>query len=130
MSEKLKHGYRLPAAGEEDIRACEARLKVKFPEDYRAFLLASNGFNDDVGDRYLILWNIEELAGGDDYDIFEPRSDGFLIGSNGGPTAYAYVDGNYMSVPFVFAGAWQDEARILGRNFEEFVTAIENGEGW
>ena len=130
MTEKLKHGYRLPAAREEEIRACETGLNVTFPDDFRAFLSASNGFNDDVGDRYLILWTIDELAGGGGYEVFEPGGNRFLIGSNGGPTAYAYADGNYISVPFAFSGSWQDEARVLGRSFEAFVTAIENGEGW
>lgn len=130
MLEKLRHGYQLPGASEAEIRSCEARLKIVLPEDYKAFLNASNGFNDDMGQGYLVLWSTGELADADGYEIFEFHSDRFLIGSNGGPTAYGIMGGNYIAVPFVVAGPWKDEVRILGSNFAEFITAIENGEGW
>lgn len=130
MLKNLGHGYQLPGASEDEIRACENSLKISLPDDYRAFLKASNGFNDTVGDGYLVLWGTDELAEADGYEIFEFGRDRFLIGSNGGPTAYAIIDGNYISVPFVAAGHWEDEVRILGSNFAEFIGAIEKGEGW
>jgi hypothetical protein len=130
MPEKLRHGYQLPGASEEDIHACEARLRISLPDDYKAFLKASNGFNDYVGQGYLVLWRTGELAEADGYEIFEFQSDRFLIGSNGGPTAYGMMGGNYISVPFVAAGPWEDEVRILGGSFAEFIAAIESGEGW
>lgn len=74
------------------------------PEDYNAFLRISNGFNDEVGAGYLVLWSVAELARVDGYDLFEFQSDRFLIGSNGGPTAYGIIGRDYISIPFVFAG--------------------------
>lgn len=130
MTDKLKYGYQLPGANDGEIAALEARLQVSLPDDYRAFLRASNGFNDDVGKGYLVLWRLDELAGGADYGIFEPGAGHVLIGSNGGPTAYGIVDDNYVAIPFVAAGPWRDELRHLGGSFEEFVAAIEEGEGW
>lgn len=56
--------------------------------------------------------------------------DQLLIGSNGGPTAYSFVRGDYISIPFVFAGDWLNEVRVLGRSFEAFIEAIEHGDGW
>jgi hypothetical protein len=128
--EKLKHGYQLPGASEDEILGCEAKLSISLPDEYRVFLKTSNGFNDDVGHGYLVLWSVDELAAADAYGIFEFRNERFLIGSNGGPTAYGVIDGNYISLPFVAAGAWEDEVRILGGNFAEFITAIETGQGW
>lgn len=130
MLERLGHGFQLPGASKDEIRACESRLKISLPEEYKTFLKASNGFNDMVGAGYLVLWGTGELAEADGYEIFEFGKDRFLIGSNGGPTAYGIVDGNYISVPFVAAGPWEEEVRILGSNFAEFITAIESGEGW
>jgi hypothetical protein len=130
MRESLKAGYQLPAASSAAIATCEARLDIALPEDYRQFLTVSNGFNDDVGKGYLVLWSLEELAQGKDYDIIPPAPNRFLIGSNGGPTAYGIIDGHYIAIPFVSSGRWEDESRLLGENFEEFITAIERGDGW
>jgi len=105
-------------------------LRIAFPDNYKAFLSISNGFNDEVGQGYLALWSIEELSWAGGYKLFELRPHRFLIGSNGGPTAYGIIDGNYISVPFVFAGQWGDEVRVLGNSLEAFIAAIESGEGW
>ncbi|ECI7685959.1 SMI1/KNR4 family protein, partial [Salmonella enterica subsp. enterica] len=87
-------------AAPDAIAACERRLGVTFPADYRAFLLRSDGFSDDVGKGYLVLWSVAEVGGADAYE-FHPVAPGrFLIGSNGGPTAYAVHDGRYVSIPF------------------------------
>ena len=56
--------------------------------------------------------------------------DQLLIGSNGGSTAYGFVRGDYISIPFVFAGDWLNEVRVLGRSFEAFIEAVEHGDGW
>jgi hypothetical protein len=129
MIEKLQHGYQLPGAGDAEIEACEAEFGIRLPEDYKAFLRISNGFNDEIGEGYLVLWSLAELAGADGYEIFEFGNDRFLIGSNAGPTAYGVIDGRYISVPFVFAGPWQEEVRVLGESFDAFVAAIEQGRG-
>jgi hypothetical protein len=129
MFEKLRHGFQLPGASSAEIEACQAALKIAFPEDYTAFLRVSNGFSDQVGQGYLVLWSVEEISRAGGYEIFEFRSDRFLIGSNGGPTAYGIIDKNYVSIPFVFSGPWQDEVQVLGDTFDTFIAAIEEGRG-
>jgi hypothetical protein len=128
--EKLRHGFQQPGANQAEIEECETKLGITLPDDHKAFLSISNGFNDEVGQGYLVLWSIEELIWADGYEVFELRPHRFLIGSNGGPTAYGVIDGNYISIPFVFAGPWEDEVRVLGNSFEAFIEAIESGEGW
>ena len=129
MLEKLRHGYQLPGADPAEIAAREAALGISLPEEYKVFLRLSNGFNDEVGQGYLVLWSVDELAISDGYELFDLQPDRFLIGSNGGPTAYGIIDGNYVSIPFIFAGPWRDEVRVLGGNFDAFIAAIEAGEG-
>jgi hypothetical protein len=80
-----------------------------------------------IGDNsYLILWekeDIEELN--DDYEVSEFLSDCILIGSDGGDTAYG-IDrqGVFISVPFI--GMNNDEIKILGKNFVEFLESLYN----
>ena len=126
----LAHGYLLPGATAAEIAACEAQLGHALPEDYRAFLGVSNGFNDTVGQGYLVLWSVGELANAQDYAVLDPDCSGTLIGSNGGGTAYGIVEGAYIAIPFVFTGPAEQEIRRLGDSFVAFVAAIERGEGW
>lgn len=127
--EKLRHRFQLPGASPAEIEACEAALKISLPEEYKAFLRVSNGFNDELGQGYLVLWSVDELSRADGYEIFEIQSDRFLIGTNGGPTAYAVIGKAYVSIPFVFAGPWQNEVQVLGDSFGAFIAAIEEGRG-
>lgn len=129
MIELLQHGIQPPGATPAAIEACQAALGATFPADYAAFLTESNGFNDEVGKGYLVLWSVEELAAADGYEVLEFREDRFLIGSNGGPTAYGFIDGSYVSIPFVFAGPWQDEVQVMGKTFQEFIEAVAEGRG-
>ncbi|WP_246638977.1 SMI1/KNR4 family protein [Rhizobium laguerreae] len=99
MLEKFGDGCQLPGASPAEIADCEAKLKIILPAEIKAFLAASNGFNGEVGQGYLVLWSAAELAGADGYEIFEFRDDQLLIGSNGGPTAYGFVKGDYISIP-------------------------------
>lgn len=130
MIELLRHRVSNPGATPEEIAACEGKLGIELPQDYQSFLIESDGFNDEVESGYLILWSIAELALADGYEVFGFRKDRFLIGSNGGRTAYAVVDGKYCSIPFVFAGDWREEIRELGCSFEQFVDAVAKGKGW
>ncbi|TAV62064.1 SMI1/KNR4 family protein [Rhizobium leguminosarum] len=129
MLGRLLHGYQLPGANLSEIEACETSLLIILPEDYKAFLRISNGFNDEVGQGYLVLWSVAEPAKADGYQLLEFQVDRFLIGSNSGPTAYGIISESYISIPFVFAGAWSEEVRVLGRTFDEFIEAVEAGEG-
>jgi hypothetical protein len=120
----------LPGATSTEIATCEQRLGIAFPDDFKAFLQHSNGFNDALGEGYLVIWSADELAAAEGYEIFAFTPERFLFGSNAGPTAYAYIDGAYCSIPFVAAGPWQSEMRALSDTFSGFLTAIAAGEGY
>lgn len=112
-------------ADPELIEQCERAAGIVFPEEYRTLLRATNGFNGYLGRAYLMLWSVPELAElADGYDIFPLRRTRFLIGSDGGPTAYGIFDGGYISLPFVSAGDPAGETRVLGTSFRQFVASI------
>ena len=130
MFEVLKHGLRSPGGTATAIANCESHLGITLPADLRAFYQISDGFNDDVGNGYLVIWSLEELSRADGYEIFIFDTQRFLFGSNGGPTAYAFIDGAYVSVPFVAAGKWQDELILLSTSFNGFISEIAAGRGF
>ena len=120
-----------PPASPEQIAQAEKALGTTFPQDYRAFLAFSNGFDGEIAGHYLVLWGTDmlaELASG--YDVLPPTASQVMIGSNGGPTAFALMGGNYVSFPFVFAGPLEEEIRVLATDFTAFLQAIAAGEGW
>ncbi|ONG58019.1 hypothetical protein BKE38_03625 [Pseudoroseomonas deserti] len=116
-----------PPATAEAIADCEAALGIVLPEDYRAFLALSDGYNGPVSQGYLVLWSLAELkdlAAGHD-GLLPPGSAQCLLGSNAGPTAYGWRDGAWLALAFV-----GDDSRDLARNFAGFLAAIARGEGW
>ena len=73
---------------------------------------------------YLILWEKEEIEGlNDAYEVKEFLNNSILIGSNGGDNAYGIdVDGKFFEVPFI--GMDDDEKKVLGNSFEEFIEKL------
>ncbi|MCW1414114.1 SMI1/KNR4 family protein [Rhizobium sp. 1AS11] len=63
MLEKFEGGCQLPGTSPAEIAACEAKLKIILPAEIKAFLSASNGFNGEVGQGYLVLWSGGTLRG-------------------------------------------------------------------
>jgi hypothetical protein len=121
-------------ASETEINQLEKDLGFNLPSDYREFLLLSDGYNGEVGDRgYAQIWSIGELTSNNEgYEVKSWVPDLALIGSNGGPTAYG-IDrqeerASFVSVPFVPMA--RDEIRPLGGTFVEFLAALSSGEGW
>ena len=78
-----------------------------------------------VGENsYLILWEKEEIEElNDAYEVKEFLNNSILIGSNGGDNAYGIdVEGKFFEVPFI--GMDDDEIKILGNSFEEFIKKL------
>lgn len=96
--------------------------KYKPYEDYLRQTLSGEGM---VGENsYLLLWKkgeIEELN--ELYETGEFLSDVILIGSDGGDMAYGMDrNGRYVEVPFI--GMDDEEVKIIGKNFDEFINYV------
>jgi hypothetical protein len=119
-------------APEGELAEAERDLGRALPDGFRAFLAASNGYDDALGKGYLSLWPAGQLAPRNEgYEVARQIADVVLIGSNGGGTCYG-IDWagrapHFISVPF--APMQRAELRVLGATFRDFVEAVERGDG-
>jgi hypothetical protein len=97
-----------------------------FSEDYLLFMKARNGGEGIINDgAFVRFWKVEELEEANaDYMTHEFAPDLFLIGSNGGDTAYGIhrETGAFVDVPFI--GMSNEEATERGKDFTEFLTYL------
>lgn len=98
--------YKEPGANSSQIESLEQELKVTLPEDYRHFLLWSDGGEGDIGKCYLSLWSIGEIPQlNSDYLISHYVPGLVGIGTDGGSICYALdfrqdrVSPSFVSVP-------------------------------
>ncbi|MDF7773797.1 SMI1/KNR4 family protein [Sphingomonas sp. AOB5] len=85
------------------IEAAETALEIRFPDDYRAFLLTQGTGEGWVGEHYLHLWKVEDLAlWNREYGF--PEYAPFLIGfgSDGAGESFAF-DRRTTPMPVVMA---------------------------
>ena len=119
-------------APEGELAEAERDLGRVLPDGFRAFLAASNGYDDALGKGYLSLWPAGQLTPRNEgYEVARQIDDVVLIGSNGGGTCYGidWAGGaaQFISVPFV--PMQRAELRVLGATFRDFVEAVERGDG-
>ncbi len=101
-------------------------INISFPEDYIDFMLCANGGEGPIGDNsYIRLWPLQELKeANEDYAVHKFAPGLFLIGSDGGDTAYGIriEDAVFVEVPFI--GMADEEARVLSGSFAGFLRVI------
>lgn len=76
----------------EMVTQLESTLGVSFPDDYKEFLLASNGGEGKIGSAYFLFWPVENIASRNlSAQITRYMSDKFIgVGTNGGGECYAF----------------------------------------
>ncbi|WP_338849537.1 SMI1/KNR4 family protein [Massilia sp. W12] len=74
-----------------DISDLEKLIKLKLPNDYKDFLLISDGGEGRIGSAYFLFWPISKLyERNHSANIFNYMGEQFLgIGTNGGGECYA-----------------------------------------
>ena len=78
-----------PGARQAAIDAAAKVHGVQFPADYAAFLRDSNGAEFHLGDTYVVLYALEDLAAENEADEEFPDWL-FVFGSNGGSEKFAF----------------------------------------
>jgi hypothetical protein len=122
----LKTNGMNPPASAAEIAMAERQVGVTLPDDLRAFYLATNGYNGDIGKRYVRLHPLTDLVScTTGYDVAR-EFELVLIGDNGGDYGFALDRASeppaYVGLPL--AAARRDEVMVLGTSFEAFLAAL------
>lgn len=74
------------------IEEVEKKIGIKFPYQYRNFILSHNGAEGPIGENsYLVVWPIDEIVSlNEEYGVFEFTPEILYFGSDGGEMAYAF----------------------------------------
>jgi hypothetical protein len=111
------------------IQALADALKINFPDDYVAFLGATNGGEGMIGETYLMLWPVEEIMKlNTSYQVDEFAPGLLLFGSDGGGEAFAYDTRTnpWQVVKIPFVGMDLEDVEVLSPSFEEFLECLAN----
>lgn len=128
MNEKLLAEFELKEKAQESvILDAETKLHWALPVEYRAFLLKANGGEGFVGDNYLILWGVEELAQfNQEYQVEEYAPGLILFGSDGGGEGFAFD--TRLNPPVIvqipFIGMELKYAKPIASGFDLFVASL------
>jgi hypothetical protein len=116
--------FQLNAAASEQVLVSLAEgAPAPLPDDKIAFLRCANGGEGFIGERYVILWRVEELIEMNrGYNVAEFFPNLFFIGTDGWGEAYAFnipgINSTVFEVPFI---GLPSDARMIANSFELFV---------
>lgn len=113
-----------PGASEQIVQLAEKDSGVRLPDDYRSFLMRSNGGEGFIGKHYLTLWMAQELhQKNTDYQVKEYAPGFFMFGSSGGGDGFAFdmrsTPYRVMQVPFI--GMSVDDAFFVADSFSKLL---------
>ncbi len=97
-------------------------INFKLPKGFIEFYRDSNGAEIYKNENYCLLWKITEMIKlNNDYNVPEYASNFFIIGSDGGGSAFCIEKstGHIFEMPFI--GMSNDEATFVIDNFIEFL---------
>lgn len=121
-----------PPATEDAIRGAELELDMKFPAQYRKFMLESNGAEGGIGENsYLAIWSVEEIVPSNTDLKVEQFTPGLVIfASDGGGTAYAFDKRaeNISIVEIPDDSIHIEDATPCGDTFEDFLQYLYDAE--
>ncbi len=96
------------------------------PKGYIEFMSSSNGAEGQLSSTYFVLWPIEDLFSlNKEYHVDEFAPGFFIIGSDGGDTAFA-IDketGELYEMPFI--GMSREEATLRAKDFSGLLETLE-----
>jgi SMI1 / KNR4 family (SUKH-1) len=131
-AQQLEHWLN-EGAHENVVASALSELGKSLPPSYVNFVRQKNGGEGFVGENYLSLWKIEELAQfNSDYEV-EEYAPGFLFfASNGGGDGYAF-DTTAEAFPIhiiPFIGMSRKDAIPVSPSFDGFFDALRRDQFW
>lgn len=102
---RFSFSYEEPAT-ERSIDELEKAIGQRLPEDYRTFLLQSDGGNGFIGGHYLVLWRVEELLQfNQEYQFFKYAPGLLAFASTGENEGFAFsiekAPSTIFQIPFI-----------------------------
>jgi len=124
----LLSGLKLnPGASRNKITSIEMEFQITFPEDYKEFILLSNGASGFVEKSYLLIWPLETLEEVNRFARANEYAVGlFPFGSDGGGQYYAF-DIRQKEMPIVefpSIGMQYQDLKFCGYTFHQFLNYI------
>jgi hypothetical protein len=132
MNEKIKklteNLSKNASLNQEKFNNAISSINCRLPVDYIEFMRENNGGEGVIGENgwYVRLWPLEELIeANEDYNVDRFAPDLFLLGSDGGDTAFGLKreDGIFIEVPFI--GMSNENAINRGENFSQFLDFLQ-----
>jgi hypothetical protein len=123
---------RMPGTTEQSLETVEKTLNIKLPDDYRRFVMQSNGGEGFIGKHYLILWKVEELAQFNcDYQVEDYAPGLLMFGSTGGGDGFAFdTKANpYRVTQVPFIGMSREDALLVANSFTRLLERMVETDG-
>lgn len=117
-----------PGADPVKLAALEAQVGARFPEDYLSFVQSTDGAEGPVGEGYLSLWPIEEIALlNEQYEVAALVPGLVLFGTDGGNTGYAVDTASNAIVELPLIGMSPETLVQRGRTLRDLLEFISQG---
>lgn len=125
-----KNVFNLPA-DIETIISVEKDLSIKLPDDYKNFLLHTNGYDGSLGQSFVQFIKVEEILKYTDMYGGEFFPWVIYLGTDGGNEMFV-LDKRGSELQFgVMPFIGEDKDFIpLGKTFDEFVRHLYNNDYW
>ena len=121
------------AATDGAVALALLELGISLPPSYLSFVSEKNGGEGFVGENYLSLWKVEELAQFNaDYQVAKYAPGFLFFASNGGGEGYAF-DTTVEAFPIhiiPFIGMSREDAIPVSQSFDGFFEALRRDEFW
>lgn len=127
IHELLKGGQLNKGASGELVQAAIDALGKPLPSDYLQFIGEHDGGEGFVGDNYLILWRVGELAAFNlEYEVEQYAPGIILFGSDGGGEGYGFDmrEESLSIVRIPFIGMDLRYATHVAENFRDFLIRL------
>ncbi|HEV7230897.1 MAG TPA: SMI1/KNR4 family protein [Bacteroidia bacterium] len=116
------------------IEAIEEAIGFVLPEDYKKYLLNFKGFEHEIGEEYIHLWDINELIeNNEDYLITNNFPFTIGIGDDRGGEFIALERLENKEFRVVLSPFLDTDPQFhveIGESFSDFLIRLENGKKW
>lgn len=110
---------------ESEINAFISSVGFSLPIGFIDFFKETNGADINTDNHYVVLWPLTDMVElNKEYSVDEYAPEFFIIGSDGGGTAYAIERNTEYIFELPFIGMSKDEAVFRNKTFTEFVGSL------